>query len=225
MARWSCSTASAITCAPTAAPASPQLMTERRSPPAPGSSPRPPSPCQPTTARPQIVALIAPCRPRPANLIQAIRIARNLRHRHDAHSRGADAAVSAADRGHRGRAHHRVPRCRRDLAGVSHARLRAGHLGRRVPPALHQPGAHQRAATSLDFELTEGQIAISTSSELHLSLPRTQATPGRGTCRWRTSRSRSTRPKATNVEVPEAPVGDGVDERTAPGPPGDQPAR
>ena len=28
---------------------------------------------------------------------------------------------------------------------------------------------------ALDFELTQGQIAISTSSELHLSLPRTQA--------------------------------------------------
>ena len=35
--------------------------------------------------------------------------------------------------------------------------------------------ARTKGGHSLDFELTEGQIAISTSSELHLSLPRTQA--------------------------------------------------
>jgi acetolactate decarboxylase len=35
--------------------------------------------------------------------------------------------------------------------------------------------ARTKGGHSLDFELTQGQIAISTSSELHLSLPRTQA--------------------------------------------------
>jgi acetolactate decarboxylase len=35
--------------------------------------------------------------------------------------------------------------------------------------------ARTKGGHSLDFELTEGQIAISTASELHLSLPRTQA--------------------------------------------------
>jgi acetolactate decarboxylase len=35
--------------------------------------------------------------------------------------------------------------------------------------------ARTKGGHSLDFELAEGQIAISTSSELHLSLPRTQA--------------------------------------------------
>src|SRR3984957_20964206 len=35
--------------------------------------------------------------------------------------------------------------------------------------------ARAKGGHTLDFDLAEGQIAISTSSELHLSLPRTQA--------------------------------------------------
>jgi len=38
---------------------------------------------------------------------------------------------------------------------------------------INQP--RTKGGHTLDFDLTEGRIAISTSSELHLSLPRTQA--------------------------------------------------